>query len=101
MKCKALQEESDELSDEDLCNCLHLLRKRFTHVAPVSVNAPVSVSAPVSVNIDNNGRCRSRYCKHLYNNSTVRVSVDSNLLLSMFTLAGERDENMCNINAFC
>ena len=36
-----------------------------------------AVWAPVSVNVDNNGRCRSRYCKRVYNNGTVSVNVDS------------------------
>ena len=38
----------------------------------------LSVKAPISVNVDNNGRCRSRYCKRVYNNGTVSVNVDSN-----------------------
>ena len=41
--------------------------------------ATVSVNAQVSVNVDNNGRCRSRYCKRIYNNGTVSVNVDSNV----------------------
>ena len=42
-----------------------------------SAVATVSVNSPVSVNVDNNGRCRSRYCKRVYNNGTVIVNVDS------------------------
>ena len=36
----------------------------FFKVLWVGLVAPVSVNATVSVNVDNNGRYRSRYCKH-------------------------------------
>ena len=66
---------------------------------------PVSVNAPVSVNVDNNRTYRSSYCKRVYNNSTVRVNVDTNgralPLLPTFTLTGVCDDNMCDVNAFC
>ena len=48
----------------------------------------VSVNAPVIVNVDNNGRCRSRYCKRVYNNDTVSVNFDSNGRDLTFTLRG-------------
>ena len=72
-----------------------------------SIVAPISVNASVSVHVDNNGRYRSHYCKRVYNNGTVSVNVYSNgsdayrLVLSTFTLTGECDDNMCDINAFC
>ena len=51
---------------------LILFNLHFSSVAPNSVNAPVSEK------LNNNGSCRSRYCKRIYNNGTISVNIGSN-----------------------